>query len=172
MEKAQHFAEEALHVAERLDDAARLVGGHMALGVVLYNRGKLEPALAQFRLGFELFDPNMLFPDWPGSHPGVQCQFWPASSTGKKTSVPARRRFSQRGDDVPPGDRRPDAGTLVFLLYQKGRDSRIFQAQDRAIDNFTLKGICAVSSELMIRLDEDERAARIGGARAEGKTRN
>jgi len=25
----------------------------------------------------------------------------------------------------------------------KGRDSRIFQAQDRAIDNFTLKGICA-----------------------------
>ena len=25
----------------------------------------------------------------------------------------------------------------VFLLYQKGRDSRIFQAQDRAIDDFT-----------------------------------
>ena len=78
MEKAQHFAEEALHVAERLDDAARLVGGHMAVGVTLYNRGKLEPALAHFRRGFELFDPNMLFPDWPGSHPGVQCQFWPA----------------------------------------------------------------------------------------------
>jgi hypothetical protein len=35
-------------------------------------------------------------------------------------------------------DRRP--GTLVFLLYQKGS---IFQAQDRAIDNFTLKGVCA-----------------------------
>ena len=78
IEKAQHFAEEALHVAERLGDAARLVGGHMALGVVLYNRGKLEPALAQFRRGFELFEPNMQFPDWPGSHPGVQCQFWPA----------------------------------------------------------------------------------------------
>jgi len=30
--------------------------------------------------------------------------------------------------------------TLVFLLYQKGRDARIFQAQDRAIDDFTLKG--------------------------------
>jgi hypothetical protein len=29
---------------------------------------------------------------------------------------------------------------LVFLLYQKGRDSRIFQSQDRAIDDFTLKG--------------------------------
>jgi len=29
---------------------------------------------------------------------------------------------------------------LVSLLYQKGRDSRIFQAQDRAIDDFTLKG--------------------------------
>jgi tetratricopeptide (TPR) repeat protein len=76
MEKAQHFAEEGLRVAERLDDAARLVGGHMALGVVLYNRGKLEPALAQFRRGFEMFAPNMQFPDWPGSHPAVQCQFW------------------------------------------------------------------------------------------------
>ena len=56
---------------------ARLVGAHMALGVVLFFQGKLEPALAQFRRGFELFDPNMQFPDWPGSHPGVQCQFWP-----------------------------------------------------------------------------------------------
>jgi hypothetical protein len=31
-------------------------------------------------------------------------------------------------------------GQLVSLFYQKGRDSRIFQAQDRAIDDFTLKG--------------------------------
>ena len=77
MEKAQHFAEEALRVAERLDDAARLVGAHMALGVTLFWQGKLEPALAHFRRGFELFDPNMQFPDWPGSHPGVQCQFFP-----------------------------------------------------------------------------------------------
>jgi tetratricopeptide (TPR) repeat protein len=77
IEKAQHFAEEALRVAERLDDAARLVGGHMVLGVVLFYQGKLEPALAHFRRGFEIFDPNMQFPDWPGSHPGVQCQFWP-----------------------------------------------------------------------------------------------
>jgi ATP/maltotriose-dependent transcriptional regulator MalT len=23
-----------------------------------------------------MFDPNMHFPDWPGSHPGVQCQFY------------------------------------------------------------------------------------------------
>src|SRR6202035_3042628 len=75
MEKAQHFAEEALRVAERLDDAARLVGAHMALGVTLYYQGKLEPALAHFRQGFELFDPDMQFPDWPGAHPGVQCQF-------------------------------------------------------------------------------------------------
>jgi hypothetical protein len=36
MEKAQHFAEEALRVAERLDDAARLVGAHTALGMTLY----------------------------------------------------------------------------------------------------------------------------------------
>ncbi len=76
MEKAQHFAEEALRVAERLEDAARLVGGHMALGATLFYQGKLEPALAQFRRGFELFDPNMQFRDWPGAHPGVH-----ASST-------------------------------------------------------------------------------------------
>jgi predicted ATPase len=77
MEKSQHFAEEALRVAERHADAARLVGAHMALGVLLYYQGSLEPALVQFRRGRELFDPNMRFPDWPGSHPAVQCQFWP-----------------------------------------------------------------------------------------------
>jgi tetratricopeptide (TPR) repeat protein len=76
-EKAQHFAEQALRVAERLGDVARLVGGHMALGVTLYFQGKLEPALAHFRRGFEMFDPNMQFRDWPGSHPAVQCQFFP-----------------------------------------------------------------------------------------------
>jgi predicted ATPase len=76
-EKTQHFAEEALRVAERLGDAARLVGAHMAVGVTLFYRGKLGPALAQFRRGFELFDQNMQFSDWPGSHPGVQCQFFP-----------------------------------------------------------------------------------------------
>ena len=65
-------------MAERLGDAARLVGGQMAVGVTLFFHGKLEPALAYFRRGFEMFDPNMQFPDWPGSHPGVQCQFWPA----------------------------------------------------------------------------------------------
>ncbi len=77
MEKAQHFAEEALRVAERLGDAARLVGAHVALGAPLYYQGKLEPALAHYRRGFEMFDPSMRFPDWPGSHPGVQCQFLP-----------------------------------------------------------------------------------------------
>jgi tetratricopeptide (TPR) repeat protein len=78
MEKSQHFAEEALRVAERLGDAARLVGAHVAVGASLLWQGKLEPALAHYRRGFEMFDPNMQFPDWPGSHPGVQCQFWPA----------------------------------------------------------------------------------------------
>jgi tetratricopeptide (TPR) repeat protein len=77
MEKAQHFAEEAMRVAERLDDAARLVGAHVALGLTLFWQGRLEPALAHFRRGFEMFDPNMQFPDWPGSHPGAQCQFFP-----------------------------------------------------------------------------------------------
>ncbi len=76
MEKSQHFAEEAMRVAERLDDVAHLVGAHMALGVTLLFQGKLEPALPHFRRGFELFDPNMQFPDWPGSHPGVLCQFY------------------------------------------------------------------------------------------------
>ena len=77
MEKAQHFAEEALRVAERLDDPARLVGGHMTVGATLYWQGKLEPALAHFRRGFELFDPDTQLPDWPGSHPGLQCQLFP-----------------------------------------------------------------------------------------------
>jgi hypothetical protein len=31
----------------------------MALGVTLFYQGKLEPALAQFRRGLELFDPNI-----------------------------------------------------------------------------------------------------------------
>jgi tetratricopeptide (TPR) repeat protein len=76
MEKAQHFAEEAMRVAERLDDAAHLVGAHAALGSALYWQGKLEPALAHFRRGVEMFDPNMQFPDWPGAHPAVYCQFF------------------------------------------------------------------------------------------------
>jgi tetratricopeptide (TPR) repeat protein len=77
MQKAQHFAEEALRVAERLDDAARLVGGHMAVGAVLFFQGELELAFAHFRRGFEMFVPDMQFPDWPGAHPVVQCQIWP-----------------------------------------------------------------------------------------------
>jgi hypothetical protein len=40
---------------------------------------------------------------------------------------------------------RGEQQTLVFLLYQKGSDSRIFQAQDRAIDNLKLKGIALIS---------------------------
>jgi predicted ATPase len=76
MEQAEHFAGEALRVAERLDDAASLVGAHVTLGVALLFQEKLEPALAYFRRGFEMFDPNMQFPDWPGPHPGVQCQFY------------------------------------------------------------------------------------------------
>jgi tetratricopeptide (TPR) repeat protein len=77
MEKAQHFTEEAMRVAERLGDAARLVTAHVTLGVVLYHLGKLEPALAQLRRGSEMIAPNMRFADWPGPHPGVICQVWP-----------------------------------------------------------------------------------------------
>ena len=76
MEKAQPFAEEGLRVAERLGDAARLVWAHLALGNPQFYQGKLEPALAHYRRGFQLFDPNMQFRDWPGTHPGVVCQIY------------------------------------------------------------------------------------------------
>jgi predicted ATPase len=76
MEKAQHFAEEALHVAERLGDAARLVGGTWRWRDVVRPRETRAGACATW-VGFEIFDPNMQFPDWPGAHPGVQCQLWP-----------------------------------------------------------------------------------------------
>jgi hypothetical protein len=69
LEKSQHFAEEALRVAERFDDAARLVGAHATVGVTLFYQGRLEPALAHLRRGFEMFDPDMQFPDWPGPRP-------------------------------------------------------------------------------------------------------
>jgi hypothetical protein len=45
---------------------------------VLFFQGKLEPALAHFRRGFEMFDPNMQLRDWPGAHPGVPCQVFSA----------------------------------------------------------------------------------------------
>ena len=48
----------------------------MALGAVLFQQGKLELAGSQFRRGLEKFDPDMQFPNWPGSHPAVQCQFY------------------------------------------------------------------------------------------------
>jgi tetratricopeptide (TPR) repeat protein len=74
MDKAQHFAGEALRIAERLDDAAHLVGAHTTLGHTLFVQGKLEPALTHLRRGVELLDPNMQFPDWPGIHPSLTCQ--------------------------------------------------------------------------------------------------
>ena len=34
--------------------------------------------MAQFRQGFEIFDPQQSqLRDWPGVHPGLQCQFFP-----------------------------------------------------------------------------------------------
>jgi ATP/maltotriose-dependent transcriptional regulator MalT len=40
---------------------------------VLFLQGKFEPALVQFRRSFDLLEPDMQFPDWPGPNPGVQC---------------------------------------------------------------------------------------------------
>jgi hypothetical protein len=61
--------------------------------------------------------------------------------------VAVRARVSGVGDqrrapapNAPIGAPYRRCITLVFLLYQKGRDSRIFQALDIAIDDFTLKG--------------------------------
>ena len=48
MEKSQHFAEQALRVAERLDDAARLVGAHTTLGTVLTGSGSSSRRLRTF----------------------------------------------------------------------------------------------------------------------------
>ena len=59
-----------------LADAARLVGAHVTLSVTLLFQRKLEPALAHSRRGFEMFDPKMQFPDWPGAHPAVLCQLY------------------------------------------------------------------------------------------------
>jgi predicted ATPase len=42
--------------------------------VAQFYRGQLEAALAHFRHGLEMFDPEMQFQDWPGSHPWVICQ--------------------------------------------------------------------------------------------------
>ena len=47
---------------------------------------------------------------------------------------------------IGPPQQRPQYEPIglyrVSLLYQKGRHSRIFQVQDRAIDDFTSKGMC------------------------------
>ena len=69
MEKAQHFAEEALRVAERLDDAARFVGGHMALGATLFWQGKLEPALRAISAGLRDVRPGHAVPGLAGGPP-------------------------------------------------------------------------------------------------------
>jgi hypothetical protein len=51
-----------------------------------------------------------------------------------------RCRLDRPGRKAPLSRRLAARLLVVSLLYQKGRDSRIFQAQDRAIDDFTLKG--------------------------------
>src|ERR1700736_4900335 len=107
MEKAQHFAEEGVRVAERLGDAARLVGAHVSLGGVLFFQGKLETALVQFRRGFETFDPNMQFPDWPGPHPAVACQFFPMLIVNSPGC-----RYDRLSDGIWPRGGRVLAGRL------------------------------------------------------------
>ncbi|MGI9437850.1 MAG: AAA family ATPase, partial [Geminicoccaceae bacterium] len=77
LKKSQHFAQEALHVADTLDNDASRVGAHMALGVILFYQGRFQSALTHLDQGSEIYDPDaQKFSDWPGSEPGVQCQFW------------------------------------------------------------------------------------------------
>jgi hypothetical protein len=77
MAKGQHFAEEALGVAERLGDAARLVGGHQSLGGLRYWQGKRAGTRAASP-GLRAVRSEHAVPGWPGSHPGVQSQFYVA----------------------------------------------------------------------------------------------
>jgi hypothetical protein len=66
-----------LRIAERLEDSSRLVAAHQALGAVLYFRGKIVLADRHFRLSLAKFDSDShKFPDWPGSHPAIQCEFY------------------------------------------------------------------------------------------------
>jgi hypothetical protein len=72
-----------------------------------------------------------------------RCRAWRPEAPNSKARSSTRL---VRSDRMPNRHRRPkpcrSSGPLpaVFLLYQKGRDSRIFQAQDRAIDDFAHKG--------------------------------
>src|SRR5258708_6119188 len=59
----------------------------------------------------------------------------------KKEGTPLRDRVRTSSPDMISSTCLFSTESLrISLLYQKGRDSRIFQAQDRAIDDFTLKG--------------------------------
>ncbi len=69
MEKAQHFAEEALRVAERLDDAARLVGAHMALGVTLYMPGETRAGACALSAGLRAVRSEHAVPGLAGFPP-------------------------------------------------------------------------------------------------------
>jgi hypothetical protein len=51
MEKAQHIAEEALRVAERLGDAAHLVGAHESLGIPLFFQGETRAGACALSAG-------------------------------------------------------------------------------------------------------------------------
>ncbi len=175
MEKAQHFAEEAMRVAERLDDAARLVGAHMALGAALFFQGKLEPALAHFRRGFELFDPNMQFPDWPGSHPGVQCQFWPALISWMlgypdRSLDELQGSGKKRRDARAPVDPRPNAvfAALVHIFRHEpsaaadyaGRALRI--CEEHRIAQFHAVALCVNGWALGASGESEKGLAQIG----------
>jgi hypothetical protein len=75
MDKAQHFAEGVMRVAERLDDAARLFGGHWALGGSHLLQGKLEhpffpPSVFAWDGMIDRLEVQVLYPaQWRGRGP-------------------------------------------------------------------------------------------------------
>ena len=69
MEKSQHFAEEALRVAERLDDAARLVGAHMSLGASAVLAGETRAGACALSAGLRAVRSEHAVPGLAGFPP-------------------------------------------------------------------------------------------------------
>src|SRR6266550_2378441 len=78
--RAKGFAVEVEEIEQEKNESAAVTCVRCVLDQAERGRA-VGPHTAQLPVEIALsglFDPNMQFPDWPGSHPAVQCQFWPA----------------------------------------------------------------------------------------------